>query len=253
MIAATVCQWYFYQGSDCDKSASVWKSFKWGIWWHCGSIAFGSFLIALITFIRIVFEYIVYQYEKVGNKENPVYKCLKCYIRYVLWCLDKYVKFITKNAFIQIALQSTNFCSAAWTSFYLMIRHVGRFTSAAMVGWIMMFLGKATIMGASCYLTFLIVKEAKPDVQQPLLPAVVILIVAYLVGSLFLSIFSFASTAILHCFILSEDTGNGVNCPQSLVSFLDQNDERAMKAGTYQKSGAAGKTGNNEDKANNME
>jgi len=107
MIAATVCQWYWSgEGGDdaampnSANSTSVFASFKWGIWYHAGSVAFGSFLIALITAIRIIFEYIVYQYEKVGNKENPVYKCLKCYIRYVLWCLDSYVKFITKNAFI---------------------------------------------------------------------------------------------------------------------------------------------------------
>jgi len=107
MIAATVCQWYWTGegGEDADMpdspySTSVCRSFKWGMWYHCGSIAFGSFLIALVTFIRIVFEYIVYQYEKVGNKENPVYKCLKCYIRYALYMLDKYVKFITKAAFI---------------------------------------------------------------------------------------------------------------------------------------------------------
>jgi hypothetical protein len=30
------------------------------MWYHCGSIAFGSFLIALISFIRVIFEYIVY-------------------------------------------------------------------------------------------------------------------------------------------------------------------------------------------------
>lgn len=75
--------------ADSPYTTSVWRSFKWGAWWHCGSIAFGSFIIALITFIRILFEYIIYQYEQVGNKENPVYKCLKCCIRYVLWCLDE--------------------------------------------------------------------------------------------------------------------------------------------------------------------
>jgi hypothetical protein len=90
--------------ADTPYTTSVWRSFKWGAWYHCGSIAFGSFIIALVTMLRIIFEYIVYKYEQVGNKENPVYKAVKCYIRYYLWCLDKYVKFISKNAFIQIAL-----------------------------------------------------------------------------------------------------------------------------------------------------
>lgn len=70
MIAATVCQWYWSgQGnednamSDNPHSSSVMKSFCWGIWTHAGSIAFGSFVIALITMIRAVFEYIIYKYE----------------------------------------------------------------------------------------------------------------------------------------------------------------------------------------------
>lgn len=163
MIAATVCQWYFSgQGrSEVADSAghgvSLFTSFKWGIWYHCGSIAFGSFIIAVITFIRIVFEYLVYQFEKMNPSENCFYKCAKCYIRYVLWCLDKYIKFITKNAFIQIALRSISFCPAAWGSFFLVMRNAGRFSATSMVGWIMMFLGKGTIMGASCYLTFILV------------------------------------------------------------------------------------------------
>jgi hypothetical protein len=254
MIAAGTCMWYFTgQGekmSDSPYDVSFTKAFSWAMWYHCGSIAMGSFLIALITFIRVIFEYIIYQYEKVGNKENPVYKCFKCYIRYVLWCLDKYVKFITKNAFIQIALQSTNFCSAAWTSFYLIIRHAGRFSAAALTGWIMMMLGKGTIMGASTYLTFLLVKEVNPEVQQPLIPAAVILLVSYMVGSMFLSIFSFACTAILHCFILDEDTGGSEMTPESLQPFLDMNDAKAAKEGRFQKvdgnntsqTGNAGKT-----------
>jgi hypothetical protein len=110
MIAATACQWYFTgQGeemSDSPYTASVWRSFKWAMWWHCGSVAFGSFIIAVVTFIRIVFEYLAQSYETAspGMKENPVYKAVKCYVRYMLWCLDSYVKFITKNSFIQICL-----------------------------------------------------------------------------------------------------------------------------------------------------
>lgn len=229
MVASLACMWYYSgQGqemSDARGEVSVCSAFKWAIWYHVGSIAMGSFLIALITFIRLVFEYIVYQYEKVGNKENPVYKILKCVIRCILWCLDKYVKFITKNAYIQIALHSESFCTSAWNAFCLVIRHAGRFGSAGMIGWIMMILGKGTIMGASAALTFIYIKEGYPEVTQPLVGTLIVAAVAYLVGSLFLSIFSFACTAILHSFILAEDTGCNVPSPESLQPFLDYNDE----------------------------
>lgn len=104
MIASLACMWYYSgQGeemSDARGEVSVYMAFRWAMWYHVGSIAMGSFLIALIAFIRIIFEYIVYQYEKVGNKENPVYKAVKCVISCIIWCLDQYVKFITKNAYI---------------------------------------------------------------------------------------------------------------------------------------------------------
>jgi len=80
----------------------------------------------------------------------------------------------------------------------------------------MMILGKGTITGVSMYLTFLFVGMAAPDVQQPLVPAALVGIVAYVVGSLFLSIFSFSSTAILHCFIMNEDVGGSDITPDSL-------------------------------------
>jgi len=184
----------------------MFRAMFWGLWYHLGSIAFGSFIIAVITMIRVVFEYFAQQYEA-ANKENIVMKAVFCCIRCVLYCLDKYIKFITKNAYIQIALQSGNFCSSAWMSFYLMVRHAGRFGSASIIGWIMMMLGKGTIMALSGFFTILMITYSFPLVQQPFLPAILIALVAYVVGSLFLSIFSFSCTTIMHCFLLDEDTG----------------------------------------------
>jgi len=45
------------------------------------------------------------------------------------------------------------------------------------------------------------------------------------VASVFLSVFSFASTTILHCFILDEDTGgNSGLTPEALIPFLEKYD-----------------------------
>lgn len=102
-------------------------------------------------------------------------------------------------------------------SFYLIVRHVGKFSSAAMIGWIMMMLGKGTIMGVSAYATIIYIKSAYPEVSQPFIPAIMVALVAYVVASLFLSIFSFSATAILHCFIMAEDSvGCNVPSPKGL-------------------------------------
>jgi len=160
------CMWYFSGAgtdmADAPGEVSLFKAIGWGMWYHCGSIAFGSFLIALITFIRIIFEYIVYQYEKMGQSDSCLFKTVTCCIRCILYCLDKYVKFITKNAYIQIALHSENFCTSAWNSFWLIIRNAGRFGSAEMIGWIMMILGKGVIVSSSAFITYLITQYKWP-------------------------------------------------------------------------------------------
>lgn len=148
-------------------------------------------------------------------------KVVGCAIRCMLWCLDKYVKFITKNAFIQIALSSKNFCSSCWASFFLVVRNAGRFGSATVIGWIMMLLGKGCIMAASAYITILVIKNYYTEVDNPFIPAILVAMFAYLVGSLFLSVFSFSSTAILHCFLLDEETGGSKMTPEFLKGYLN--------------------------------
>jgi hypothetical protein len=127
--------------------------FKWILRYHFGSIAFGSFIIALVQFIRIIFEY----YRKkiqAANKNNPVVKCLLCCTGYCLACLERCVKFISKNAYIQVALTSKNFCRSAWNAFILIIKNIFRFGAVHSVGAIFMFLGRIFIIAATaagCY------------------------------------------------------------------------------------------------------
>lgn len=181
--------------------------------------------------IKVAFEYMRKKYEKlVGN--NAVLKCLICCLACCVRCLDQCVKHITKNAYIQIALTSNNFCSSAWLTFWLIVRNCGRFSMVAGIGAILMFVGKVTICALSGWIAYLIIMNAKvlkDQVYSPVFPIVVVVAIAYLLSSVFLSIFSFSSTAILHCFILDSELaqkGGKVNfhTPKSLQTFIDRND-----------------------------
>jgi len=44
------------------------------------------------------------------------------------------------------------------------LRHAGRFSSASVVGAIMMILGKGTIMGSSACLTYILIENMYPEV-----------------------------------------------------------------------------------------
>lgn len=57
MIAAACATWYFSYKGDTGGKGSICLGIKWILIYHLGSIAFGSFIIALVQFIRIIFEY----------------------------------------------------------------------------------------------------------------------------------------------------------------------------------------------------
>merc|ERR1711935_1289636 len=108
----------------------------------------GSFLIALVQFIRIIFEYYKRQIEK-ANKENPAIKALLCLTSYLLHCLERFIKFITKNAYIQMALTGKSFCTSAWNGFFLVIKNAMTFRTAGTIGFIFELLGIAFIGAAN--------------------------------------------------------------------------------------------------------
>lgn len=99
IIATACCIWYFSFTSDTSGKGSLWTGIKWILRYHFGSIAFGSFIIAVVQFIRIIFEYYRRKIQA-ANKNNKIVKCLLCCTSYLLACLERCIKFITKNAYI---------------------------------------------------------------------------------------------------------------------------------------------------------
>lgn len=217
-----------------------------------GSIAFGSLIIAIMQMIKLAFEYIRKKYEKM-IPNNPCTKCVICCLRCCIWVLDYCVKFITKNAYIQIALTNKSFCPAAWATFCLIVRNCARFTIISGIGAILMFIGKAIILILSAWIAYLIIMNSKlkDEVTSPIFPIIVVVIIAYIMASIFLSVYTFSSTAILHAFLLDEEV-KGNRAPQSLRDFCERYDKTKQgdhKAHEEPHKGTEGKT---EKHANNI-
>lgn len=120
------------------------------------------------------------------------------------------MKFITKNAYIQIALTSKNFCRSAWNAFLLIIKNAFRFGAVASVGGIFLFLGRLFIICLTvvlCYLQLTQWSKYANLVSSPYFPCIIAGLIGYLIGSIFMSIFSFACDTILQCFLLDEELG----------------------------------------------
>lgn len=110
--SSTVAIWYFEEGDPSHPiMKSIGRSFL-----QFGSIAFGSLLIAIVIFIRIMLEIITKQLknstmamEEQAAPAKFALKCASCYIA----CFEKIIRFLTENAYIMMAISGENFCSSA--------------------------------------------------------------------------------------------------------------------------------------------
>jgi hypothetical protein len=209
VIIGSVCMWYFSFNSDTKATSSIFKTIGWIFRYHMGSIAFGSFLIALVWFVRIIFEYINKKISGGGvAPANPLISCLSCCCRCCLACCNKFIKFINENAYTQVILASTNFCSSAINSFTLMLKHAGTFAISTGIASLIIFLGKMTVSVIATGVGYVLVTEwsyISDSILEPFAPCVVFFISSYIITSVYMSIFSTSVCAILQCFLVDVD------------------------------------------------
>jgi hypothetical protein len=215
VIAMCVCTWFF-----ADKEGgrpSIVKASFWTICRnHLGSIAFGSFIIALIQFIRSVMKYLEKQAEAQKNKVMVyVFKIIGCCI----WVFEKCMKFLNKNAYIQMALMGTNFCTSAKKAFFLIMRNALRFGTVAVLGQVVHYIGCFCITIASIFVGYLLLGVMHPDIP-PLAPILCFSAIGYVVSELYMSVFGMATDTCLQCFIACEEMGGHPNAPSILNSIL---------------------------------
>lgn len=220
VIAATTIQWYFTENSDTKGKVSILKSFYWGIFCHIGSLAFGSLLLTLITIVRWIFDFMRRQILKAGQG-SVILRCVLCCFGCCLKCIGECVLFLTKNAYVQVALRSTSFCCAARESFRLLVRNAAKFAVVNGFSAIFIFFGKCTIGAITALICFYMIdsdSELKGSQYAPTILTIASFLLGYVMAMIFLTVYELSSIAILQCFMIDEETskGEGKNRPPTL-------------------------------------
>jgi hypothetical protein len=194
VLAYCCASWFFRNKVGIMGSLCV------GFRYHVGTVAFGAFIIAVIQFVRYCLKYLEQQSKAQKNKVMViVLKCAQC----CLWCFEKSVKFLNKNAYIQTALHGTSFCTSAKNAFMLILSNAVRFAVVASVASLLQLFGWVFIAAASAGLGYLILQALHPE-APPLFPVMSYVAVGYIVGKVFMAVFAMAIDTCLQCFIAVE-------------------------------------------------
>lgn len=75
-----------------------------------------------------------YQMEKMGASQNKCTKCILNCLSCVMACFERFIRFLTRNAYIQIALTGKSFCPAAKDAFETIWANTARYSLVGGIG-----------------------------------------------------------------------------------------------------------------------
>lgn len=200
---------------DAVPTFPLGASFYRSIRYHIGSLAFGSLIIAIVEVVRTVLEYIEAQTSEVNNCCTKfIFKCCKC----CLWCLEKFLRFINRNAYIDIAVYGHSFCKAASHVFNLLMRNILRVMVLNSVTGFMLLVLKLMItasvtVGSFYFFTWLANESAADAIltspNNLWAPVVIIGVLSFAVCSTFFSVYDMAVDTMFISFLEDIERNDG--------------------------------------------
>ncbi|CAL4166186.1 unnamed protein product, partial [Meganyctiphanes norvegica] len=214
VLAGAFASWYWTFNKSNTPTFAVTASVGRTLRYHIGTIAFGSLIIAIVRMIRVIFEYIDHKIRQ--NTDSWIAKCLSCCCRCCLWCLEKFLKFINRNAYVYCAIYGKNFCVSAKNSFSLLMRNILRVTVLDKVTDFLLFIGKMVVVGIVGIASFFVfsgdlsfIQDDLPAMNYYLTPVVIITIGTFFIATAFFSVYAMAVDTIFLCFLEDCERNDG--------------------------------------------
>ncbi|XP_072800803.1 choline transporter-like protein 4 isoform X2 [Vicugna pacos] len=206
--------WAFHKPRDIPTfplSAAFIRTLR----YHTGSLAFGALILTLVQIARVILEYIDH---KLRGAQNPMARCILCCFKCCLWCLEKFIKFLNRNAYIMIAIYGKNFCVSAKNAFMLLMRNIIRVVVLDKVTDLLLFFGKLLVVGGVGVLSFFFftgrIQGLGKDFENPhlnyyWLPIMTSIMGAYVIASGFFSVFGMCVDTLFLCFLEDLERNDG--------------------------------------------
>jgi choline transporter-like protein 2/4/5 len=210
VMAGAVGNWYFSAKGDKKSPPrfTVAASFARTIVFHTGSILIGSMIVAIVQFVRFLFQKLK---KKALGKDKWAKYVIKI-VEVLLCILEAIVKFVNKNAYIIIAIHGTGFCLSAKRGFQLVFTNILRFTAVNTVGEFILFLNQIIITLVCGIFTYAFIQlnnnynwNIVSGVQYGIVPTIAAGFLAFCVSALTMQVYHVAIDTILMCFVYDID------------------------------------------------
>ncbi|KAJ1500068.1 hypothetical protein HMI56_004049 [Coelomomyces lativittatus] len=207
-IAGAVASWFWTKDKHQLASSPVQRSFGRCFRYHLGSIALGSFIIAIVQTLRVLLLYIQKNMKKMPNHQtvNYILACIQCCFALI----ERIIALINTNAYIEIAVYGYGFCEGAKKAFDLLVRNAYRLIVVEGVGGFLLFLGKLLIVSVTCIVGMVLLFHFQPELGNfNAVPLIFIFVLAWFIASLFVAVMDMAIDTIFLCFCEDSERNDG--------------------------------------------
>uniref|UniRef100_A0A8K9XZV2 Choline transporter-like protein n=1 Tax=Oncorhynchus mykiss TaxID=8022 RepID=A0A8K9XZV2_ONCMY len=213
-LAGAFASYYWALRKPQDiPSCPLFSSFSRAVRYHTGSLAFGSLILAFVQMFRIVLEYLDH---KLKGAHNAFARFLICCLKCCFWCLEHFIKFMNRNAYIMMAIYGKSFCTSAKDAFFLLMRNVVRVAVLDKVTDFLLFLGKVLISGSVGVLAFFfftrkitVIQEEVPSLNYYWVPLLTVIFGSYLIAHGFFNVYAMCVDTLFLCFCEDLERNDG--------------------------------------------
>mmetsp|Transcript_37605 Transcript_37605/g.80219 ORF Transcript_37605/g.80219 Transcript_37605/m.80219 type:complete len:658 (-) Transcript_37605:105-2078(-) len=203
VFAMAVAKWYFARDKSQIGNLTVISSITTSMCYHTGTAAFGALLIAIIKMIR---SFIAYLQKKADEMNSSIAKAILCCCQCCFYCLEKCMRFINKNAYIQTAIFGTNFCTSAKEAFFLILRNAARVGAITYVSGGVVFVGKVFICTLTTGLSYFALDHyVRDELYSVIGPLFFVAFISWFIAGMFMSVYDMGIATILQCFVADEE------------------------------------------------
>ena len=224
VLAGSFGTWYW---SKSKENFVLLKSIKDTLVYHLGSIAFGALLIAICKLLRTIIQIVERRVKSAAEGTGQVGCCVSCFVTFIaccckcfFFCLEAFLKYMNRNAYIMVAIYGENFCRSARSALALLAANPLRAIVLDRITDFVLFLGRLLItigIGVLAFnffaKNFYIDDRAKeyfaPDLHYYWLPLLVTIVMSYFVCKVFFTVFEMAVDTIFLCAMKDLDEHDG--------------------------------------------
>jgi len=224
VVSYSVVLYYFSGYNEKNQKNAptfpLWRGYGNGFMYHTGTIAFGAAIIAVVRLIRLILSYVAKQADATGNAAcGCVAKVCVCLIS----CFESCLKFLNKTAYMDVAMKSTSFCTAAKNAMKMLLWNPDLVALLNGACFVFQIAGAGLITACGAFVASMVVShetfsdaESEYYVEQPMILTIAAGIVSLMIAVPFMLVFDQCADTLLYCYVTKRGKGEAPRAFESI-------------------------------------